>query len=305
MKKISTTFVLIVVLTLTSAACKGRGNSGAVPVSAGVGSSFALKADGSLWAWGLNSFGQLGDGTTKGKATPVKIMDSVASVSAGAYHAAAIKTDGSLWAWGDNSCGQLGNGSSISTAYKPVYISGGVIADTSEKPSVWAETQVGAAIAANIAPQSLQENYAQPMTRAEFCALAVTLYENIKGEIASRRTFADTNDVNVEKAAAIGVVNGTDTAKNLFSPDNELTREQAAAMLARLSDAIDKPLPKQAAISGDKDTFSPWAVESIGQVQAAGIMSGTNAAANVFSPKDPYTREQSIVTVMRLYDIVK
>ena len=95
-------------------------------VSAGNGHSLAIKADGSLWAWGNNDSGQIGDGTItryesgpddlmvlaedNSKPAPVKIMDGVTSVSAGMYYSLAVKTDGSLWAWGSNWCGQLGLG---------------------------------------------------------------------------------------------------------------------------------------------------------------------------------------------------
>jgi len=79
-------------------------------VEAGWDNSFSIKTDGSLWAWGYNGYGQLGDGTTVDKLTPVKVMDNVVSVSAGIWHTLAIKTDGSLWAWGANWYGQLGDG---------------------------------------------------------------------------------------------------------------------------------------------------------------------------------------------------
>jgi alpha-tubulin suppressor-like RCC1 family protein len=75
--------------------------------------TMVIKTDGSLWAWGLNEYGQLGDGTNIDRLEPVKIMDSAASVSAGWYHAAAIKTDGSLLTWGFNGDGQLGDGTTI------------------------------------------------------------------------------------------------------------------------------------------------------------------------------------------------
>jgi hypothetical protein len=138
-------------------------------------------------------------------------------------------------------------------------------------------------------------------TRAEFAALAVALYENIKGEITGRSTFVDTDDINVEKAAYIGVVTGV--GNNMFAPDNQLTREQAAVMLARLANAIGQPLPIQASTFADNAQISSWAIEGVGQMQAAGIMGGIGN--NRFAPSDPYTREQSIVTIMRLFDIVK
>ena len=171
-----------------------------------------------------------------------------------------------------------------------------------EQPSSWAVEQVNAAIAAGLVPQSLQSKYTQTITRAEFCALAVALYEKYTGkEITKRKTFTDTKDVNVEKAAAINVVSGI--GNNLFDPNANLTREQAAAMLSRLADAIDKPLTKQAATFADNTTISSWAIEAVGQVQTAGIMSGVGN--NTFAPKDPYTREQSIITMIRLWNIVK
>ncbi len=79
-------------------------------VSLGQYHSAAIKNDGSLWMWGCNFYGELGDGTTKSKDNPTKIMDDVASVSLGYCNSAAIKKDGSLWMWGANQYGQLGNG---------------------------------------------------------------------------------------------------------------------------------------------------------------------------------------------------
>ncbi len=65
------------------------------------GHTAAIKTDGSLWTWGRNNYGQLGNGTTADSSVPVKVMDDVAAVSCGEACTVAIKTDGSLWAWGD------------------------------------------------------------------------------------------------------------------------------------------------------------------------------------------------------------
>lgn len=73
-------------------------------------SSFAIKTDGSLWAWGHNKYGQLGDGTTTNQLNPIKIMDNVVQVVTSRYTTMVIKADGSLWGWGRNAGGMLGDG---------------------------------------------------------------------------------------------------------------------------------------------------------------------------------------------------
>lgn len=81
-------------------------------VSAGHFHVIAIKTDGTLWAWGENRWGQLGDGTTDDRISPVRIGkgNDWAFVSVGAYHSVALKTDGSLWAWGEGDWGEVGDG---------------------------------------------------------------------------------------------------------------------------------------------------------------------------------------------------
>ncbi len=74
--------------------------TGVAAVTAGMNHSLAIKADGSLWAWGWNSDGQLGDGTRTDCWTPVQVLTGVTAVSSGWGHSLALKTDNSLWAWG-------------------------------------------------------------------------------------------------------------------------------------------------------------------------------------------------------------
>ncbi len=71
-------------------------------VAASYAHSLVLKSDGTVWAWGNNSYGQLGDGTKQHKSTPVQVigLSNVKAISAGWYHSLAIKTDGTLWQWG-------------------------------------------------------------------------------------------------------------------------------------------------------------------------------------------------------------
>jgi alpha-tubulin suppressor-like RCC1 family protein len=80
-------------------------------VSGGFRNTAAIKTDGSLWIWGANGSGQLGDNTTTQRNTPVTTFAGGTNwkqVSSGYAHMAAIKTDGSLWTWGRNNIGQIG-----------------------------------------------------------------------------------------------------------------------------------------------------------------------------------------------------
>lgn len=85
--------------------------------------TFALKADGTVWAWGYNSYGSLGDGTTIERHSPVQVLGltDVTAIVTGGYHSFAWKSDGSIWAWGSNQAGQFGDGTQNSS-YVPVEI---------------------------------------------------------------------------------------------------------------------------------------------------------------------------------------
>jgi alpha-tubulin suppressor-like RCC1 family protein len=88
-------------------------------VATGDHHSCARKDDGTLWCWGTNDDGELGDGTKTAHPTPVQVTalgNAVAGVAAGFAHTCAIKNDGTLWCWGRNDRGQLGNGTTIGSA---------------------------------------------------------------------------------------------------------------------------------------------------------------------------------------------
>lgn len=93
--------------------------------AAGGSHGLAIKPDGTLWAWGLNSSGQLGDGTMTNRTSPTLVsgLSNVASVAGGSSHTLAVTTDGSVWAWGDNASGQLGNGTTTGSS-TPVPVTG-------------------------------------------------------------------------------------------------------------------------------------------------------------------------------------
>ncbi len=79
-------------------------------MSGGTNHSLAIKSDGTLWAWGYNYYGQLGDGTRTNRTVPTQESSASrewSSVSGGTNHSLAIKSDVTLWAWGNNGNGQV------------------------------------------------------------------------------------------------------------------------------------------------------------------------------------------------------
>ena len=104
-------FVGLAVLTGFAAQAQAEG----VPATLGAGYSHTCtrKADGTLWCWGANDSGQLGNNTTGASSVPLQVMalgNQVAQVSLGDLYTCAIKVDKTLWCWGNNVAGQLGDG---------------------------------------------------------------------------------------------------------------------------------------------------------------------------------------------------
>jgi uncharacterized repeat protein (TIGR01451 family) len=95
-------------------------------IKAGGAHTLALKSDGTVWGFGWNDRGQVGDGTQKDQSAPVQVsgLSNVKAISAGIHHNLALKTDGTVWAWGDNSYGELGDGSTVFFSLTPVQVAG-------------------------------------------------------------------------------------------------------------------------------------------------------------------------------------
>ncbi|HOI55654.1 MAG TPA: dockerin type I domain-containing protein [Phycisphaerae bacterium] len=116
--------------SLVPAPVVGQGGSGYLSTVQAIASGYthmvALKQDGTVWTWGSNQYGQLGNGSSAGYSlTPVQVttLANVKAIAAGWDHCVAVKTDGTVWAWGRNDNGQLGN-NSITSSNVPVQVSG-------------------------------------------------------------------------------------------------------------------------------------------------------------------------------------
>jgi len=110
-------------------------------ISASLDFTVAVKADGTVWSWGRNLNGRLGDGSTTDRPSPVQVagLSGVSTVTAGGFFGVALKSDGSMWAWGQNNYGQLAN-ASVTARTTPVQVSGlaGVVAISTGSSSSYA-----------------------------------------------------------------------------------------------------------------------------------------------------------------------
>ena len=189
-----------------------------------------------------------------------------------------------------------------------------VHAASGDQPSLWATGGINQAKELNLVTDEMNRNFQFPTTRAEFCRLIVNMliiwYDApIDFQIEARGlTPLDFNDLTgvdwpyaIRAAAALGITNGTGNGN--FSPDAVLTREQAAGMLRNTMNALgmDTANPANAAWA-DKADIAVWAREAVDVMYAAKIMSGTNSNPLTFSSKTPYTHEQAVITVLRLWE---
>lgn len=192
------------------------------------------------------------------------------------------------------------------------------IASCTTPPAGWAREAVGRAYSLRIfypfdmpgdyigGAQGVHDvSYADPITRKNFCEVAMRLYRALrKGEASAipeddfLPAFTDTKASCVRELAYLGVIGGVGDGK--FDPDGQLTREQAAAILSRLAGVLGIRLDNSAPAFADNGSISSWATDAVGQMQASGIMGGLGN--NQFGPQGTYSWEQSIATLMRLYD---
>ena len=177
----------------------------------------------------------------------------------------------------------------------------------SSQPSDWAQEAVQTAQETSLVPETLTTAYDAAITRAEFCSLAASLYriwdanEQLKDITPSSVSFTDCTDKDVLLCASVGVVNGVGGGR--FAPDSRIQRQEAASMLHRLAalrtDYADSTKNKMPHVFLDGENIRAWARSDVYWAYNNGVMTGTGD--NAFDPTGQYTREQSIVTMLRLY----
>ena len=183
--------------------------------------------------------------------------------------------------------------------------------------SGWAQPELEKAQNFGLIPDVLKgADLTRPITRIEFAAVSVKLYENLSGKTATpaaTNPFTDTNDVDVLKASNIGLTAGT--SATTFSPADLLTREQAATMLTRAikaayipgwtleSDGNYKLNFTQPAKFADDAKINTWAKPSVYYANAKGVILGTGS--NMFSPADNAARQEAVIIAVRMVEKLK
>lgn len=169
--------------------------------------------------------------------------------------------------------------------------------------SSWAVPELNKASEYGLITDRIMGNMAGPITREEFCEVAVQLYETVSGTKATYTAtdaFSDTKNPEIYKAYELGIVNGVGGGK--FEPDMLINREQIAAMMHRAAKAMKSSADfttDGATKYPDEKDISGWALESVLFMSKNGLM--TNISGN-FVPKGTTTREQAVVIAVRTID---
>ena len=174
-------------------------------------------------------------------------------------------------------------------------------ATTVPAPSEWASKDIDLAYAIGIADTNKDYIYKNNITREEFCELIYN-FCSIVGELVvddGHIVFEDTNNTKVQILNTMGIINGKSATK--FAPNDYLTREEAATIIVRM---VNKVVPMAATEMwfeyDDINEVSEWASDSIQTISNLGFMNGVGN--NRFAPKDTYTTEQAIVTLVRVLE---
>ena len=185
-----------------------------------------------------------------------------------------------------------------------------------DKPSDWAEYEVGFAHAYGLVPDDYMQNFTSFITREEFCTLIIKFLEACgKKPVAEILTdldktidygaFTDTGNINILSANALGIVNGR--GGGIFDPIGSITREEAATMLMRLGHLTSISPNIQPLVFNDALKFHDWSADAVTYVSGC-IDKRNNRVMNgypdgEFHPADTYSREQAFMTIFRLYAI--
>lgn len=180
-----------------------------------------------------------------------------------------------------------------------------ILASNNAQVDGWAKDQVNEAIASGLVAAGLGEDYRVKITRAQFAATTVKLYEAMSGEkvpAAAENPFTDTSDPVILQAAELGFVYGI--TEDNFAPDSLVTREQAATMLSRIYTKLGGEIPQVTATSfTDDGGISSYAKSSVAFMAEKGIVSGKGE--NRFDPGGSASVQEALSIALRMFKNLK
>jgi len=152
-------------------------------------------------------------------------------------------------------------------------------------------------------------NYKEPITREKFCEIVYNMLMKTADKgmaVPSAFYFEDTYNSKVSTLYYADIIKGK--GERLFAPDDYLTREEAATILYRVAEFLEVDMPQTTydesiPYYADKEAISDWAFNAVFVMKEMGIMVGTSETE--FSPKETYTAEQAIATIIRMYNLCK
>lgn len=171
------------------------------------------------------------------------------------------------------------------------------------KPSAWADGEIRRAYTLDAAPYSMKDTliYTENTTREDFCDILSHMLTQ-KGKLPSEITtgFTDTENKNILLLASAGIVSGYEDST--FRPNGSITREEAALLLHKAAQYMGYSSSASEYTYADNDSISDWSRDSVYAMNSAEVMTGMGD--DIFAPKGGYTNEQSIATILRLYDLI-
>lgn len=184
-----------------------------------------------------------------------------------------------------------------------------------DKASPWAQPDIDKARAIGLITENVDGAYQANITRQEFCNLAMKLLRITLGEESLNKliwstgisydsasaSFTDVSHPDVIDCYRLNIVNGK--AMGIFDPNASLSRQEAAKMLAKVCGYLEIEASGQEPVFQDTSMIDTWAKEFVSFICRTGIMNGKSSGSiTVFDPLGYYSRQEAVVTMLRMYN---
>ena len=172
-----------------------------------------------------------------------------------------------------------------------------------QNASNWAVLELDMAVKYDLIPDCIREDMKANITREEFSEIVVKMYELQTGKTINfeGQTFKDTNNIEVLKAAKLGIVKGV--GWDNFAPTNPVTRQEIAVMLKRTLALLYPEMDFSYKVAVSDPKVASWAVKEVSFMVEQGVLKGDEKG--LINPIGHTTREQAVILTLRTYDKFK